>query len=559
MGSTSALNSLLSSASTSSASGVDLSSLLTAATGATSTGIDVTSAVDAAIYAAQAPERQWEAEQTTIQSQITALTSIQTAASALSSDLGNLTDPLGALTTRVVTSSNSSAVSATAASGTAVGTHSISVSQLATAASWYSPVVAGPTASLGSSFLTITKADGTQTSFDLSSSANNTLSSLVQSINAANLGVTASVVQDASGARLALVGTSTGASAAFIVADTTAAASTWTSASLASASSPLSASSFQLSDGTTSADITVSNGTTLSALAAQINASGLNLSASIVGGSTGAHLSISSTYGQQVTVSSDPALTLTQASQAQNASLTVDGVPVSSTTNTVAGALSGISLTLTGTTTNAPAILSVTANTDQINSTVSQFVTDYNSAVTALSSQFTYSASTSSQGVLGSDSVVRSLQSALLGSIGFNVSGGTGSSAISSLAGLGITMQDDGTLTLDSTALSQAISRDPGSVQTFFQGAASNGFANNMQTQLKSFTSAAGGALAIDISNLTQQYNDLQSDVNNYESGYIASQKTLLTSMYSKAEIALQSLPATMKQIQAELNNNSGS
>ncbi len=559
MSSTSALNSLLSSSSPSSSSSVDLSSLLTAATGATSTGIDVTSAVDAAVYAAQAPERQWQAEQATVQSQITALTSIQTTTSSLSSDLQNLTDPLGVLAARAVSSSNSSAVTATASSGTSVGTHSITVSQLATAASWYSPAVASASSSLGSSSLAIAQANGQQTSFVLSSSGSNTLSSLVQSINAANLGVTASVVQDASGARLALVGATTGAAAGFSVTDGSGSASTWTSADLASASSTLPAGSFQLGDGNSSATITVSSGTTLSALANQINASGLNVSASVVADGTGSHLAVSSSNGQQVTLSSDPALTLTQASPAQNASLTVDGVPVSSASNTVTGALNGISLTLTGTTSSSnPATLSVSADADQIDSAVSQFVTDYNSAISQLSTQFTYSTASGSQGVLGSDSSVRSLQSTLLGSIGYTVAGASSSGGLATLADLGISMQNDGTLQLNSTKLNQAVASNPSSVQNFFQGTSSNGFANSMETQLNSFTQASSGTLSVDISNLTQQYNDLQSDVNNFESGYIASQKTLLTAMYSKAEIALQSLPTTLKQIQAELNNNSG-
>ena len=119
-------------------------------------------------------------------------------------------------------------------------------------------------------------------------------------------------------------------------------------------------------------------------------------------------------------------------------------------------------------------------------------------------------------------------------------------------------MQDDGTLQLDSTKLNQVVASNPSSVQNFFQGTSSNGFANSMETQLNAFSQASSGTLSVDISNLTQQYNDLQSDVNNFESGYIASQKILLTTMYSNAEIALQSLPTTLKQIQAELNNNSG-
>jgi flagellar hook-associated protein 2 len=556
MSSTAALNSLLSSSSSANSSGIDLSSLLTAATGATSTGIDVTSAVDAAIYAAQAPERQWQSEQATIQSQITALTSIQTAASSLSSSVDSLTDPLGALTARTVASSNTSVVSASASAGTAVGTHSITISQLATAASWYSPVVASASASLGSSSLTITGADGTTSSFDLSAPANHSLASLVQAINSADLGVTASVVQDASGARLALVGTSTGANASFTVADGSGSGTTWNSANLPSSSSTIPAGNFQLSDGSNSANVVVTAGTTLSALAAQINATGLNLSASVVADGTGAHLAINSTQEQAISVSSDPTLTPIQARQAQNASLTVDGVPVNSATNTVSGALDGVSLTLTGTTTSSSAVtLSVSADADQISSAVSQFVSSYNSTINLLSTQFAYNAGTGAQGVLGSDSVVRSMQSALLSSIGFSNPG----NGLSTLASLGISMQNDGTLTLDNTVLGQAIARNPADVQNLFQGNASNGFANKIAAQLTTYSSASGGALALDISNLTQQYNALQSDVNNYESGYIASQKTLLTTMYSNAEIALQSLPNTLKQIQAELNNNSGS
>lgn len=560
MSSTSALNSLLASSSSSDTSSIDLSSLLTAATGASSTGIDVTAAVDAAIYADQAPERQWQSEQATIQSQITALTSIQSAASSLSSDLQNLADPLGVLAAVSVSSSNSSAVTATASAGTAVGTHSIDVSQLATAASWYSPVVASAGAPLGSSSLTITQADGTQTSFSLSSSGSDSISSLAQSINAANLGLTANVVQDASGARLSLVGASTGSGAGFTVTDGSASAGTWTSADLPSASNSLAAGTFQLSDGTSSATVSVGAGASLSSLVDQINGLGLNVSASVVTDSTGAHLAVASTTGQQVTLSSDPTLTMTQASQAQNAALTVDGVPVSSASNTVSGALDGVTLTLTGTTAStSPAILSVSADMSQINSAVSQFVSDYNSAVSLLSSQFTFSTSTGSQGVLGSDSVVRSLQSMLLGSIGYSSTGGSSSGAISTLAGLGITMQDDGTLSLDSATLNSAVANDPAAAQTFFQGASENGFASTMQAQLNAFTEPSSGSLAVDISSLTQQYNDLQSDVNNFQSGYIASQQTLLTTMYSNAEIALQSLPTTLKQIQAELNNNSGS
>lgn len=562
MGSVSSLNSLLSSSSTSSAPSVNISSLLSAASGSASTGIDVTAAVNAAVYAAQAPERQWQAEQATLQSQITALHSIQTATTALSMDLAVLNDPVGALASRAVNSSNPAAVSATASPGTAVGPHTVSVISLATSASWYSPVVAGPSAPLGSSALTITQNDGTQTSFGLGSSGSNTLSSLVSSINAAKLGITASIVQDASGSRLALVGNSTGTRANFTVANGSSTAPAWSSAEVADASASLSASSFQIGDGNSSATINVSTGSTLADVASQINAQGLNLSASVVTDSAGAHLSILSSNGGNVTVGADPVLTFTQASQGANASLKVDGVPVSSASNTVTGAITGMTLNLAGVTPGGPVTLGVAANTNTIDSAVAQFVTDYNASISSIASQFTYNVATGSQGALGSDASVRTLQSVLLGIGGYSASssGSTNASTAgaSTLASLGITMNDDGTMSLNTGALNQAISTNSASVQNFFQGSAQNGFAASVQAQLKVFTKPSAGTLAVDQKNLTQQYNNLQSDVNNYEAGYIASQKTRLTSMYSQAEIALQSLPTTLKQLQAELGNNSG-
>src|SRR5258708_34455700 len=99
MGSVSSLNSLLSSAligsSAASNSGIDLSSILQAATGSTSTGIDVTAAVTAALSADRAPERQWQAQQSTIASPIGRLTTLQTTLSPGSNDLNNLNTKAG--------------------------------------------------------------------------------------------------------------------------------------------------------------------------------------------------------------------------------------------------------------------------------------------------------------------------------------------------------------------------------------------------------------------------------------------------------------------------------
>jgi flagellar hook-associated protein 2 len=560
MGSVSSINSLLASSgtssSTSTSSSVNISSLLAAATGATSTGIDVTSAVAAAVYAAQAPERQWQAQQATLKSQITTLTSIQTSLASVSADLDSLNNLDGPLTSATVISSSPSVVTATAGAGAVNGNHTLSVSSLATSASWYSPAVASSSASLGSTNLVITKNDGSQTSFAVGSGTNS-LTDLASAINGKGISVNASVVNDSSGSRLALVSSSSGSSADFTINYQSASGPSWSSASVASSATPLTASSMTVGDGTSQATIAVTTGETLSQLATQINSKGLNLSASVVTDAAGAHLVVAVNGANNVLVSNDPAFTFTRASQGSDASLKVDGIPVSSASNTVTGAVTGVTFNLLGTTTGNPVSLSISPDVTQITHSVSQFVSDYNSALSLVNSQFTFDSTTSGQGVLGADATVRLLQSMLMQVVSYKGAGsstGTGTT----LAGLGITMGNDGSLTLNSAKLTQAVSNDASAVQNFFQGASLNGFAHSFQTQLQQFTSPSTGSLAVDMKSLNQEYTDLQKHVNDYESGYIASQRTVLTAMYSQAEIALQQLPTKLKQLQAQLGNPTG-
>jgi hypothetical protein len=81
MSSVSAVNSLINGTTTNTPS-INISSILAATSGNTA-ALDVTAAVAAGIYADRAPERVWEADQTTLTSQTTALTAIQTATTAV--------------------------------------------------------------------------------------------------------------------------------------------------------------------------------------------------------------------------------------------------------------------------------------------------------------------------------------------------------------------------------------------------------------------------------------------------------------------------------------------
>jgi flagellar hook-associated protein 2 len=690
--SVSAVNTLLSST-TATTPAISISNILAASTGATTPGIDDTAAVTAAIYADNAPERAWLADQATLTSQTSALTAIQTATEAIATDFQSLNTLSGPLAARTVNSSNSSGLTATAATGTATGTHSVVVDSLASTGAWFSSVESLPTTTLPTSTLTFIPATGKSVTFQTGSgTTGDTLADLASAINNftdpitnASLGVTATVISDSTGSRLAIVSNSPGTAADFSMAEPT---TTW-SAPAMSSTDTLGVNSLVLSTAAGTTTITTTSGDTYATLAAAINnatistsystsattsldsttgltagsvttiqdatsgdtfsytaASGdtvatLNaaiaaavstgtLSANVTGSVIGGQEVISEGSSDQgVTVSTDDsalstmgkvasatnplgliaatsadlngntvltitgnsvttgtgssavttiapftinepsatgtAFSFTQAVQAENASITVDGVPIVSASNTVTGAIPGVTLTLLGASPGSQISLTVASDTSQVSTAINQFVSDYNAALGLVNTQFemtsttssTTSATTTSQGVLADDPTVRSLQSLLEQAIGYAYTPATGTTTVSNLSDLGITVADDGTLTVDSTTLNSALVNNPTDVQKFFEGPALNGFSNSIYNQLTTYTAAADGAFTVDLSSISASSAALTSQINDFETGYIASQQTSLTADFTAAEVALQQLPQEMQELNTELGFNS--
>jgi flagellar hook-associated protein 2 len=435
-----------------------------------------------------APEQQWQAQQQTLQTQTNALNALQNEVSNLQTTLQSLNDPLGSLMAMSAQSSNSNIVTATAAAGTVAGNHVVVVTKLATTASWYSSSVASSSTTLssGSFDLKVGSASAVTipigTNVDGNGTNTNTLSGLASYINKQNLGVTASVVNDSSGARLAIVSNSTGAAS----------------------------------------DITINNWN-----------GGVPS-----GGSTG--------------------ISFTQAVQAVDASLTVDGIPIDSASNTVTGAVTGLTFNLQSQSPGTQVDISVAPDASQISQAINNFVNAYNTVVNDVNAQFKVD-SNNNEGPLASDSLVRILQDSLLSSANYSA----GSGSIASLSDLGVTTNQDGTLSVNSSTLNNAIQSNFSAVQSFLQGSALNGFAATLNTTLDTFTNAASGAFTVDLQSISTENTDLQNQINDFQS-YLQTQQTLLTQEYTQADIALQELPAQLAQIDAELglnnnkNNNGG-
>jgi len=174
-----------------------------------------------------------------------------------------------------------------------------------------------------------------------------------------------------------------------------------------------------------------------------------------------------------------------------------------------------------------------------------------------VNTQFDIVSGTTAEGVLASDPTVVSLQSTLEQALNYVNVPATGSTTVSSLNDLGISAGTDGTLTVDSTTLDNALTNNPGDVQNFFEGAALNGFANSLTNALNNFTMPATGAFTVDLSGINASSADITSEINNFETSYIANQQSVLTAEYSSAEVALQQLPQEMQQLNSELGFNS--
>jgi len=448
-------------------------------TGASTPGIDVNAAVAAAVSAARAPERIWQADQATLSSQSTDLTSLSTAVSNLEADLNTLNDPMGAMNSLSLTSAQSSVVSGTATTGAVAGTHTVVVNNLVQTGSWYSDPVSSATFASGGSFNIVTGSGSNIVSTPITVASGTTLSQVASDINGQKLGVTASVITDSSGSRLSILSNTSG----------------------------------------TSGDFSISAGT---------NDSG----------------------------ASTPLLGFTQAQAGKDASITVDGTPATSATNTFSGVLSGVTLNLASASPGTPIGITIAPDAGAVGSAIQSFVTDYNSIVSGLNSQFTYSTSNGTEGDLSGDSTVRALQQQLLTAMTYTAPGG---GADSNLGSMGISMGNDGTLTINSTTLNNELTNNFAAVQSFFQGGALNGFAGQLSTQLSTYTDPSDGAFTVDLQSISSTNTSLTSQINDFETNYITPLQTNLQSEFSQAEIALQSMPQQQQMLNAELGNNNNS
>jgi flagellar hook-associated protein 2 len=175
---------------------------------------------------------------------------------------------------------------------------------------------------------------------------------------------------------------------------------------------------------------------------------------------------------------------------ADDATLTVNGITITRSSNTITDAIDGVTLTLakdTGTST-----VTVARNTGAVNSAISAFVKAYNDVNTQIKNLTAYDAANKKASVLTGDSTARSVQSQLTALVGAAVSGITG--GIATLSDIGISIQKDGTLTTDSTKLQAALNNRDFDLATLFGSttAGNKGIAVRFNEMLEGVVGSAG-------------------------------------------------------------------
>ena len=334
--------------------------------------------------------------------------------------------------------------------------------------------------------------------------------------------------------------------------------------------------SLSLTLGGSSFSVTIdSTNDTVAGIAAAINSASGNpgITATTITGTDGAHLVLSSSLtGASNTIqvsetdggaafsslaySGGNTTNYTQNSQAKDASFSISGIPYTSASNTVTNALAGVTLSLTGTTgAGANATLSVASDTTTIATNVSAFVSAYNTMQHSLASLGSYDASSGTAGAMLGDPLLQGLQSQIRQALNSVVN--TGSAAYNTLASVGITTNNDGTLSLNSAKLSAALATNTSAVSQLFGG--TKGVAATLNTQL-TFELASTGPVGSRGQTLVKQENSLtqqQTDLDTRMSALSASltqQFTALDSLLS----SLQTTSAYLSQAFASLPSNQG-
>ena len=278
------------------------------------------------------------------------------------------------------------------------------------------------------------------------------------------------------------------------------------------------------------------------------------IAATIVTGTDGAHLVLSGTrtgaangfsitssggdgglaaFNYDVGAASGNGLSVITA--AQDAAFSIDGLPASSAGNTVSSAIDGVTLNLVKA---GSSTLNVTNDGSKATSALNNLVNTYNSFVGIYQNLTKYDATSETAGAMIGDATLNAISSTLSRIVGGTANGST-------LSAIGISLQVDGTLKVDSAKLADALSDGGKKVGNLFAG--SDGFAARLNGQLEQWV-GSNGTLASRTGSLAQQLKDLKT-----QQSALDTRMASLTARYQAQFTALDTLMSKLNSTSSYL------
>ena len=297
--------------------------------------------------------------------------------------------------------------------------------------------------------------------------------------------------------------------------------------------------------------LTLSSGDTLASVAQTINSGTYGVTASVVTDTQGSRLSlVSNTSGTAgaLTLTSNLTDSTTATSVAfhvgqtgADAQLTVDGLQTTSASNTVTSAIPGVTFQLLAASAT-PLQVQITNDNNAIETAVQSLVTAYNGTISAVATQEGKDASGNAEPLFG-DPTLALLQNQLAS----DLFAGAPSGALKSITQLGLSVGNDGKLSLDLNALQSTLNTNFGDLTGFFQNVGS--FGQGLTSSLDQLGSVSNkGAISLALQQNASQESGINTNLAT-EDLRLAAEKTRLTSELNQANQILQSIPQQLNQV----------
>jgi flagellar hook-associated protein 2 len=298
------------------------------------------------------------------------------------------------------------------------------------------------------------------------------------------------------------------------------------------------------------------NDTTISSLADAINSGNCGVSASVITDGTTQRLSlVSDTSGAEGDLTVSGSLTdsttggntinFTQGQAGQDAQFTVDGISATSSSNTVSNVIPGVTFQLLSAAPGTDVQVEITNNNSDVESAVSSFVTAYNTVMDDLNTQEGNDSSGNPEPLFGNPTIA-TLQDQLQQALDFTQSSG----AVTSLTQLGVSVNNDGTLSLDTDTLDSELNSNYQDVVNFFQPSGTfTSFGGNFSTVLNNLgNSAPDGVLTLALAENSTQESTLNANISN-ENSLISTQQSALTTELNEANYTLEEIPSQIDEV----------